>query len=257
MRSQELGTAVVARMVPPNGCAGTFVETLGLANGRKLALVGLDTESLMNAPQEGCQPATREGVLGLVGSAVHAPDTDAIVFAHHPPASHGPHGGYAFMGRRDWTSWRNSLLGVVVGRPLSWIVHLVTGGRVPTLPLREDLSSGIYKRMARALEDAAAPAAGQSVIFAGGHDHSLQLLRRPSGALVAVSGSASNLTPICEGGRDLLLGLDKRGFMYADYFADGTVTLVALPLRMAADGAVLQVESPRPVTASGARRAGP
>jgi hypothetical protein len=105
-----------------------------------------------------------------------ADDLAVIAAAHHPFETAGPHGGlrpfWQTLGIRDVLARSGALLQVLESRP--------------------------YLDLLRALEEVFAQE-GRPLLFAGGHEHSLQLIRHDSAGTPrysAVSGSGSKLTDV-------------------------------------------------------------
>ena len=156
-------------LLPDAGTGGPAVVDLGA----HVRLVLLATAWWLLAEN----PAARVDVLRGVADALATADGRAVVvLAHHPFATGGPHGGVATLGRA---------LGVeqLLSR---------SGARI------QDLSSRPYLELKRGLADLFA-VHGAPILFAGGHEHSIQVLRgagpsEPTWTLV--SGSASKSTGV-------------------------------------------------------------
>jgi hypothetical protein len=116
----------------------------------------------------------------------------SIVVAHHPLQSTGPHGDCAGLLRR-------------------W------------LRIDQDLHSAPYRRYVRAIDPILR--AHPPLLYAAGHDHSLQLAATPWGAH-AVSGAGSEVTPVC--GERAPLSWSANGFMSIERGADGALLLRVL-----------------------------
>lgn len=152
--------------------AGTGVPRV-VDVGTHLRLVLLDTAWwLFDAEPRGKPRMIR----GIGAALATAGDRAVVLAAHHPYESAGPHGGF----RPVWTT-----LG---------IRRLLAKSGV----ILQDLDSRPYRDLVRALEEVFA-ARGRPLLFAGGHEHSLQLIRHDSAGAPrysAVSGSASKLTGV-------------------------------------------------------------
>lgn len=166
-RRRESGAPVT--LEPGVGTGGPSVVDAG----RHLRIVFLDTAWwLVEAGEE-----AKAGVLEGVEQAIRrAGDRRVMVAAHHPFAASGPHGGH-----------RDPLDGFGVVFLLSRSGALLQD--LASAPYR-DLRQGLLRVFARA---------GRPAVFAGGHEHSLQVIgpTEPSAPLVSVvSGSASRLSPV-------------------------------------------------------------
>jgi hypothetical protein len=222
--SGALPRGVEIRMLPKNGCPGPDVAKVPIGTHGYVHVAAVDTEWLLQKePDAGCveggncqpcEPSTAEGTYDALRKiARDVRESDAvIVAAHHPLASYGIHGGHIY-----WT-------------PLSWPRWL------PLSP--EDLAHGRNKAMVRGLRSAYVPETREPLLYAAGHEHNLQLLRLdPKGPFVAISGSASKISPV-RPGRKALFTARQHGYMYMDFFADGRVNLIVV--EVAADGKVMR-----------------
>ena len=156
-------------LVPEAGEPGPAIVDLGSA----AQLVILDTPWWLQAYASGGR--ADEVVDEIAAVLAGARDRPSIVLAHHPYASGGPHGGRRL--------------------PLTpeWLLHKAGA-------LVQDLNSEPYRRLRAGLGDAF-ERGGTPLIFAGGHDHSLQVheggsAREPTWMLV--SGAGSHVTPVKE-----------------------------------------------------------
>lgn len=172
-------------LVPRAGTGMPYVVDVG----ERLRLVLLDTAWWLFDAEPRGKPRMVRGVDAALATAG---DRAVVLAAHHPYESAGPHGGF----RPVWTT-----LGI---RQL-----LARSGAI-----LQDLDSRPYRELIRALEEVFA-ARGRPLLFAGGHEHSLQLIRHGSAGAPrysAVSGSASKLTDVgyVDG---MLFGRSAPGYM--------------------------------------------
>jgi hypothetical protein len=156
-------------LAPPAGTGGPAIVDVGA----HLRLVLLDTAWWLLAADDAPRVPVLRGVSDALASAG---DRAVVIGAHHPFASGGPHSGVSVVGRflgvRELLSRSGALLQDLDSRPYS------------------DLRSGLLRIFAEH---------GSPALFAGGHEHSIQLLRglsenEPRRTLV--SGSASKLTGV-------------------------------------------------------------
>lgn len=213
------GEQAEVRLVPRDGCAGPEVTKVALDPERReggafLHLLAFDTESEMKVSQAGCRGPS------LVDAISSATSQDVVLlYAHHPPESYGPHGGHVIKG--ELQTIRHTFLGRTLGFILSRLARVVTLGKVPTLPLDEDLAHPGYRRMITRLEAALAASKARSNIYAAGHEHSLQVFQgRTPKACTIISGSASKKT-LLAGGPRLLFSSWRHGYVVLDFLADG------------------------------------
>jgi hypothetical protein len=134
--------------LPRDGCPGPSVVDVGAT----LRLVILDTQFWLqqHGPRPGpdvCPTATLAKFTDSLHTAlVGAGDRRAIVMAHHPLYSGGPHGGRRFI--------------------VGFVQRIINSD--------QDLSNATYKAMKAAIERAFTPT--QPVLYASGHDHNLQVI---------------------------------------------------------------------------------
>jgi hypothetical protein len=213
-----------ASVLPPSGCPGPASETLGA----HLELVFLDTQWWL---QQGARPSDAssgcaanseaEVEAALAASLQAAGDRQTVVLGHHPLRSGGPHA--AVYG------WKEHLFPLrEFGRSL-WIPLPVLGSIRPLVRAlgasEQDIPSAANQRMRESIGRGLA--AKPPLLFAAGHDHSLQLLRGGAGArfhIVSGAGSEPHLTwayPI-----DGTLYADAQpGWARIDAFASGAVAV--------------------------------
>jgi len=192
-------------MVPQAGCPGPRSVDIRNAAGELLARVlAIDSQWWIAgvAANSDCTSQSKENVVRrLQAELAAAGDTQVILAAHHPLLTGGPHGGNAEM--------------------LQGLAH---GARL----LSQDLSSAAYRDYLGAIEPLVASSRA-SVIFAAGHDHSLQvhdLSKSGEGESEEstwhhlVSGSASKRTPVRGIERDgvkTLFAASLPGYMRLDF----------------------------------------
>jgi hypothetical protein len=192
-RQSRFVAARGAAMAPPLGCAGPVARPLG----RTLELVFLDTQWWLHRgpkPRDaasGCAALDAAGVeRALAAALAAAAHRHAIVMAHHPLATGGPHGA-RFGLLQHLFPFRELAHG-------AWIPVPIAGSIWPLLRMRgvgdQDVTSPAYRALAAALGRAFA--AAPPLVFAAGHDHDLQLIRGGPARYQVVSGagSAANTT---------------------------------------------------------------
>jgi hypothetical protein len=122
----------------------------------------------------------------------------AIVLAHHPLASYGKHGGFKREPGKNWLP--------------AWLVGHQDVGRPKNKEMVEDLHKAL--------------AAHPPLLYAAGHDHSLQVLKGTGGAAyVAVSGSGSKTSAVTRGKGITLFAHGRPGFMMVYFWENGEVWL--------------------------------
>ena len=129
-----------------------------------------------------------------------------IVVGHHPIETYGPHGGH-----RDWKSVKS------LWRFVDW--HF--------LKSHQNINGEDYKDMISQLNKAFSVAGKTSLlIYAAGHDHSLQVLegRTTNYLLVSGAGSLDKKSPVTDGD-NTLFAHENTGFMVVDFLENNNVLL--------------------------------
>jgi hypothetical protein len=184
-------------LAPAAGSGGPSVVDVGA----HLRLILLDTAWWLLSDE----PEDKGNVIGGVGRALDSADgREVVIAAHHPFDSGGPHGGLAALSRglgiRAILSRSGALLQDLHSRPY------------------QDLRQGLLT---------AFRAYGRPTLFAGGHEHSMQLVRaaEPDGPRhTLVSGSASKLTGVAAA-RGVVFARSEPGFARLLVLRDGTLHL--------------------------------
>ena len=197
--------AGVGEFLPKGGCPGPVHKD---RDGARLIVI--DTQWLIHKNEKSyrdCFPgktvgseveARKELFDQLTKMVEDANDRTVIVAAHHPLDTHGPHGGYF--------NWQDHLFPLTRLQKALWVPLPGVGSLYPLLRWHivkddQDLAGSGNKKMVHAIQEALAKA-GKPVIFAAGHEHSLQVLRNVPGTsrvLVSGLGSSEKATPVREG----------------------------------------------------------
>lgn len=182
---------------PEVGTGGPFV----LDWGEHFRILMLDTPWWILAAND----ETRAQQLALIEQAIStAGDREILIAGHHPFKSAGSHGG-------QFSFWRTLGLRYVLNR---------SGA------ILEDLTSIPYRYFERGLRDIFSRH-GPPLVFAGGHDHSLQVIQGtlPTDPEInLVSGSASKLSEVGQG-EGVIYGQMAPGYMKMIIERDGDVTI--------------------------------
>jgi len=194
-----------ATLLPKGGCPGPALATLaapgdGLARGVQLVAIDLDWWLIDADERPSCDGIASEAdFLGALERTLHAHAEDhVVVVAHHPLRSGGPHGGW---GR---SFLEQTLLRMANG--LGFAVH--------------DVDGSVYRAMLERLRPALA--AEPPLVYASGHDHSLQVIegRDTAGTLVVSgAGSLENLTTVTAISNTLFAHAHA-GFVVLDFYGD-------------------------------------
>jgi hypothetical protein len=217
-----------AEFLPRDGCMGPDVRVLGRAAGRKVVLVALDpTPWISPGLRGGCPEATtpESHLAGLAAAlAAHAGDF-VIVASHYPMRTGGPHGGlsYGFVG--------DLIVGVI-----GW--YMGSLGNVYE-PAYAEWIAAVSEVMRQA----------PPLVYAAGHDHSLQVLDGGDVArLFLVSGAGapervSTVTHLPES----LFAHAAPGFMAIDFGRRGAASAVVLRvIENGSSAPVFEIEIERP-----------
>jgi hypothetical protein len=183
------------QVLPQPGCPGP--ESLDIAPVR---LVFLDTQWWLqddaNKENAGCPFSDHAAVQAELTRLLSPADgRSVLMMGHHPLASHGPHGGYSPQPLKVLTKW--------------------------LFPSNQDLGGDTYENMAEELKSAFSQY--PPLVYASGHDHSLQILDGdPFAGLLLVSGGGSShkLTPVGSG-TDTIFAESHAGFMALEFLENG------------------------------------
>lgn len=196
IRRQEafLREAGGVELQPQDGCPGPVVRDVGA----RVRLVVLDTQWwLHGGPRpvgsaSPCAQKTEDEVAASLVAAIRAAgDRRVVVVGHHPLASGGPHGG-SF-------GWKDHVFPLRAWKKWLWLPLPVIGSAYPIARTSgitdQDFSGAANRRMRAALEAAFAQAA--PLVYAAGHEHNLQVVKRaaPTYLLVSGAGAHRHLTP--------------------------------------------------------------
>ncbi len=232
--------------LPGGGCPGPVATDVG---GR-VRLIVLDTQWWLESGDKptpddnptACPYTTEDAVLAALTRelrAAHAAGRVAIVAAHHPLRSKGPHGGYVYPLVHLFPL---TMAGTYVPFFVRWFPLPVLGSVGGALrrwasPSAQDMSGRANRHMRRrlvaAMNEADADGAGP-LLYAAGHDHSLQVFQGgATGAdYVVVSGLGSKTkTSEVRHDRGTLFAHANPahpGFMQLDVLRDGAVRLAVV-----------------------------
>jgi predicted ATP-grasp superfamily ATP-dependent carboligase len=240
----QLAGVVSARLelLPEGGCPGPVTVDVG----RHARLIVLDTQWWLEAGEKpnpennptGCAQTTEDQVVTALVQALHdsaRAGRAAIIVAHHPLRSRGPHGGYVYPPLHLFPLL---MLGSYVPTFAHWIPipgigTLMAAGRAWFSPNPQDMSSSVNEhmrsRLSRAMDESAAAGAAP-LLYASGHEHSLQVFRSNRGPrYLVVSGLGSHAKALPVGrARDSLFAHsdpERPGFVKIDFLRDGRVRL--------------------------------
>ena len=177
-------------------------------------------ESAADCPCEDLQ----ESVRVLKSILKSAGDRHVVLVAHHPLDSHGHHGGFYdwkdhLFPLREWKNW--------MWLPLPILGSIYTALRWNVVRSNEELTGKAYREMIRNLNEAFS--LKKPLIYAAGHDHSLEVMMGVSTDYILVSGGGidSRLSRIRHGENTLFAHLHE-GFMVVDFLVNGDVWLYVI-----------------------------
>jgi hypothetical protein len=212
----------IAEFAPGNGCPGPVVRDVGPS----IRLVLLDTQWWLQAeakPVDGspCGVDTPDEVMAALKGALATGGTRRLIVAgHHPYASGSEHGGHFSFEQhvfplRALASW--------LWLPLPVIGSLVPAARGLGVS-GQDISSGRYQKMIEAFDSATA--GHRPMLWAAGHEHTLQVIEGGLAKWLVVSGTGYYGHTSPAGWLDQTrFAAAEAGFMRVDLLSDGRVRL--------------------------------
>lgn len=214
-----------SNFLPTGGSPGPVAIELPKANPA-VRIIVLDTQWWLHQ-HEKPQKSPEKVIEDLI--ALLDTELPVIVVGHHPLQSYGPHGGYF--------DWKSHFFAARVLKKWLWIPTPILGSmyaytRGHLYKLDQDISSARNKNMVAQLNRAFSvrkPAHQEGtplLIYASGHEHSLQVLKGDSVDYLLISGAAASrkVTEVMSGD-NTLFAHQHTGFMAVDFFTDGKVLL--------------------------------
>ncbi len=210
--------------LPPGGLPGPAVLELPKVNPA-VRLIVLDTHwwlHLHEKPQKSPESVIKE-LSALLDTAL-----PVVVVGHHPLETYGPHGGFF--------DWKSHLFPAREINKWLWIPMPILGSAYPywrkhLYKSDQDMSGTHNKYMVTQLNSAFAIRNATHpnpplLIYASGHDHSLQVLKNKHVDYLLISGAASSqkVTEVTSG-ENTMFAHEHTGFMAVDFFTNGQVLL--------------------------------
>ncbi len=209
---------------PPNLCPGPEVVEFG----NHLHFVFVDIWAAIyqieypDGPLNHCQPPAGTGaLLPIIDVALHDKgQRRAIMVAHPPLLTSGPHGGYF--------RWQEHVFPLRVFNPYLWIPLPIIGSIFPIARMYgvtdTDQMGPLYEQYIEGSKVLFSPS--HPTLVASGHEHSLQVHIDPTGVFHAVSGAgSSSKVDYVRDMRSDLMSLAAPGYMRLDAYADSTLRL--------------------------------
>jgi hypothetical protein len=235
IEQEKFGRSVAApntEWIPGNACPGPAIRDFG-----NVRILAIDTQWWLGSERPAasatlCAAHTERQVLDSIRTALAgAGERRVFVLAHHPMVSGGTHGGHF--------SVRQHLFPLTDVKPWLWLPLPVIGSAYPIsrkLGLSDqDMSSDRYRAMRDSLESALR--ASQPILYASGHDHSLQVLHGIGARYQIVTGAGiyGHNTPVHWIDRTVFAAPGRSGYTRVEVQRDGRVRLASV--LVAADGA--------------------
>ena len=215
--------------LPSNGFPGPVRVNLT----DDLRLLAIDTEWWLGLHDrgEGDDPEAEASVgtdddflLALSREVERAGDRRLLVVGHHPILSEGDHSGAVPPERH--------LFPLLALHPRAYVPLPFVGSLAVAMKRfrgedHQDLGHARYRALREALIEIFAPAEG--LIYAAGHDHSLQYLEAIGSRRAVrqvISGSGSKVSYVLP--RDALFAASTQGFVVLTYHADGSADMEAI-----------------------------
>lgn len=184
-------------LVPPAGEPGPEVVDVG----SNLRIILLDTAWWLLA----WEPMLKPGLIERIEEAIaSAGGRHVVIAAHHPWRTGGPHGGIVDF----WSTFG-----------IRWLLN-------KTGSLLQDINSRPMQDLRNALRDVFRRQ-GPPLLFAAGHDHSLQVMegvRTPDPRWIVVSGTGSKVTDVADA-PGMRFRAEKVGYMTLFVLRDGGAIL--------------------------------
>lgn len=207
--------------LPIDGCPGPVSIDLEMVR-----LIIIDSDHLLYSTipwQSKCSNTNQEEFFRTFGRLIKTSgQRKVVILAHHPLATHGPHGGFF--------DWQDHIFPLTHLSNLLWIPLPGIGSLYPLIRWNvvrssQDLNSEIYQKMISQLEEAMS--SNPPLIYAAGHEHVLQVLEGDNAVryvLVSGAGSRKILTAVGHG-EDTIFAHRHTGFMVLDFLKNGKVLL--------------------------------
>lgn len=225
MRAERFGRSIggdLVRFLPNASCPGPEAVDLGT----RTRLIVLDTQWwLFPDPVEDvpatCENRSREDVTAALRRLLEgAGERHVVVAGHHPLATRGPHGGYFTL--------RQHIFPLTDKFGWAWIPLPGIGSLYPIARRMgisdQDLAGSLNRRMREAFESVFRER--PPLVYAAGHEHSLQLSSATAAKWHVVSGAGNHghTTPVGRGG-GTVFATSASGYVRLDIARDGSARL--------------------------------
>ena len=204
--------------IPDNGCSGPEVEDLTddlalLAFDSNWYVSNWETKPKINGK---CEIKSRQLFeMEFKDAVAKNKDKRLLIVQHHPYYSNGTHGG-RFSSRQHLFPLTDLDPRYKVPLPILGSLGAFFRGAIGS---RQDIAHPVFKDLRSAV--LAHTAGFDNIVFASGHEHSLQLFVKEGHPFI-ISGSGSKESPT-SGGRGLLYGYGRNGYAKLEYYESGEV----------------------------------
>lgn len=225
--NEVAATGVDVAFLPRAGCPGPAAVEVGPS----VLLVIIETDLWLrgDGSAEGaeCPNGSTAQALDSLRAILHrnaqTGDRQVVALGHHPLMTFGTHGGYF--------DWKNQLfpgtnLWAPLYIPLPFLYPIVRNMGVSS----QDLKNATNRRMRGQLEEVFGQFPDQPLVYAAGHEHSLQVYEGEDYGVgwSLVSGAGSRLTEVSDHFGALFVAgkhLRELGYMRLEFLPDGRVLL--------------------------------
>jgi hypothetical protein len=213
----------LVQMLPGNGCPGPVYKDYGDV----LRVIYIDTQwwlhpRLKPGPDNSdCYPAVKESVVTVLDSMIQTAGEKAVLITgHHPLKTYGAHGGYF--------TWRHHIFPLTDFNKLLWIPLPLIGSVYPLLRTsgisEQDISNSEYQNLIGEFESVFSK--HSNIIYAAGHEHTLQVIRGTGNNIYLISGyGTSDHNSNVSYGDDSILSVLRPGFMQLDITSNNRIRL--------------------------------
>lgn len=206
--------------LPQNGCPGPSVKDVG-----NVRIIALDTQWWIDRVGDAarCEYQSEAAAIDALDRYIaEAGEREVIIVSHHPIRTAGPHGGFF--------SWKEHIFPLRKLNKALWIPLPIVGSLYPFG--RRYLSGGLqdiwgaqYADMIQQLRGVMAK--HKPLIYASGHDHSLQVFEDGESSeymLVSGAGAKKKITRVGHNA-NTLFAHQHSGIQVLDFFRNGKVLL--------------------------------
>jgi len=211
------------QMLPKNGCPGP----VALNFGNELQVIFIDSQWWLHidhkpdSTNSNCYPITKQDIIYSLDSLIkNSNGRKTLIAAHHPLITYGPHGGFF--------DWRTHIFPLLDFNRYLWIPLPVIGSlyvlsRIAGLS-PQDISNSLYQEYIERVERVISKY--NNVIYASGHEHSIQVLEGINNNLYLISGYGTEAhTNSLSYGDKTIFSVLYPGFIQLDLLKDKSVRL--------------------------------